>query len=444
MPDNLGYHLLLLVTLTTVNAFFAGSEVALLSCSRSKLDALAAQKNLGALAAVSLLANTERLLSVVQVGVTLTSLGMGWAGEETIYRALQATFEPLIPEAWQAVGRVVSLVLSFLLLTLALVVFGEVVPKNLAIDKAERVAMLVSPILLLFYRIVGPFVYIVEKSSTAISRLLGLKGEIKQGGHSTEELKFMIGQSGDVGHLGEFEEEAIAKLLDLRHIVAREVMVPRTSMVSLPLDASFTVVLKVMSEQLYSRVPVYEGTQENIVGVVHFRDMLAEWRERRKGQFGSGAPASFNLARYLRRPLVTPETKALGELLGEFRTQQAHMAIVVDEFGTVTGLITLEDVLEQVFGEIEDEHDLRHSPTVREGGVLHVDGTTTILDLATHYGIELPGDAGFETLAGFLLYRLGHIPEEGESVEADGRVFTIETMERNRIARVRAEKRDVQ
>jgi CBS domain containing-hemolysin-like protein len=439
-----GYRFLLLALILGANAFFAGAEVALVSVRPSRLRELAAEGAVGAQAALSLLANPERLLSVVQVGVTLASLALGWAGEETLSRFLTGLFHPVLTPATEKAVHGLSFTLGFLVMTFFHVVIGEVVPKNLAIEKADRLAVLVAPPLLVFYRVSEPFVYVIERSAAAISRLLGLRGEPRGGGHSTEELKLIVTSSRREGGVPKFEEDAIHRLLDLQDLAVREIMVPRNDIVSVSLDASLEEIVRVMQEHQFSRVPVYEDRPEQIVGVLHYKDLLRhkDLLRLREDWFGASRPLSlkYRLRSLLRKPTFVPETKPLNQMVDEFRLSRSHMSMVVDEFGTIVGLVTLEDVLEQIFGEIEDEHDLARQLPALEAQVVQVEGTTTIRDLETQYGVELPADAGFETLAGFILYRLGRIPKQGDSVEQGGRRFTVLEMDRNRIARVRVER----
>lgn len=404
------------------------------------MQALADKGNLGAQAAISLIGNMERMISLSQVGITLASLGMGWAGEEALYDFLIHWFQPYMTPATTMFFRGISFVCSFLFLTFVLVVLGEVVPKNLAVEKAERMAVLTSPMMLVCYRVLEPFVFVVERSSAAIARLFGLQGFTHSGGHSAEEIKHIVALSGTKGHLAEFEESAIRHVLDLHQLIAREVMVPRSNVVSLPVEASLDDVLKVMAEHNYSRVPIYKDATENIVGVIHYRDMLRVWRDRRFATERRRTARPFHLSDWMRKPLVVPETKPLNELIDEFRMSHSHLALVVDEFGSISGVITLEDVLEEVFGEIEDEHDARRQPYRREAATIEVEGTIPIRDLETQYGIELPFGAGFETLAGFLLSRFGFIPKGGEQLAEGGRRYTVVSMDKNRIATVRIER----
>jgi putative hemolysin len=431
---------LLLLLILAMNGFFAAAEVSLVSVRQSRLRELAEQGQAGAQAALSLLSNPGRLLSVTQVGVTLASLGLGWAGEDTLYTLFRTTLQ-----AFHLVGSAVLLhgiafAIAFLLISYAHVIIGEVVPKNLAIQNADRLAVLAAPALLIFYRLSQPFVVVIERSSALILRLLRRGAGHKRGGHTPEELKYIIQSSRHEGHLQQFEQDAIQRLIELSDYSAREIMTPRHNIVSLSIDADLDSVLSIMAEHKYTRVPVYEDRPEQIIGIVHYKDLMRVWEERRFAHERRHATKPFRLRRFLRKPLVVPETKPLSQLVDEFRINHAHMALVVDEFGTVAGLVTLEDVLEQIFGDIGDEHDaIRPAPAHQEKG-MELEGSTTIRDLETRYNIVLPGEAGFETLAGFLLFQFGYIPKVNESVEYGGRRFSITRMDRNRIATVLIEK----
>jgi putative hemolysin len=435
-----GYRILLLALILAINGFFAAAEVSLISSRRVKLRRLAETGNVGAQAALSLLHNPERLLSVTQLGVTLASLGLGWAGEDTLFQLLVVLFHPIATPATTGILHGVCFALSFAVMSYAHVVIGEVVPKNVAIEKAERLAVIVAPVLLIFYRVSEPFVYAIETTAHLVSRIIGLKGQPHGGGHSAEELKFIVSSSGDEGHLSHFQEDTIQHVLDLHNYAAREIMVPRNAIVSVPADTNLDQVLRVLIDHQYSRLPVYEKKPENIIGIVHFKDMMRVWQERKIALDRRRPVAPFRLRRLLRKALVVPESKPLNQILDEFREGHSHMALVVDEFGTISGLITFEDVLEQVFGPIGDEHDEMRTAPPPGSDVLELDGGTSIRNLETQYGIELPSDAGFETLAGFLLFQLGEIPKPGDSIEYVGRRFTVVAMEQNRIARVRIEK----
>ena len=434
------FRILLVVLLIAVNGFFAGAEVSLLSVRHSRLRQMAEEGQAGAQAALSLLSNPGRLLSVTQVGITLASLGLGWAGEDTLYQVLIGVFHPVTTPVTAKMIHGASFVLAFLVIGYFHVVLGEVVPKNLAIAKADRMAALVAPALLVFYRVSVPFVVVIERSAGALTHALRLRGGAHSGGHSSEELKLIVSSSRGLGYLPEAQEDMIHRVLDLEAISVREIMVPRNDVVSVALDASLDHVLHTMIESQHSRLPVYEGAPEKIVGILHYKDLLPVWEERRQS-IRSGRPSrSFRLARLIRPHMVVPETKPATQMLEEFRQGRSHLAMVVDEYGTITGMLTVEDVLEQVVGRIEDEHDEKNARRAAEADEVELDGTTRIRDLESEFAIAIPSEAGFETLAGFLLFRLGEIPHAGQSVDYGGRRYTVVEMERNRIARVRIEK----
>ncbi len=433
--------LLILCVILVSNGFFAAAEVSLVSVRQSRLRELADAGNAGAQSALSLLADPGRLLSVTQFGVTLASLGLGWAGEDTMYTLLVGLLSRLHLPVATAILHGVGFALSFLLISYAHVIIGEVVPKNLAIQKADRMAMLSAPVLLVFYRLSQPFVVVIERSAAVILNAFGLgSGHLHGGGHTAEELKYIVENARTEGHLEQFEQEAIDRLIDLSEYSAREIMTPRPDIVSLPVDASLEDVLSTMAEHKFARVPIYEDRPEQIIGFVHYKDLLRVWDERRLAHDRRRTARPFRLRRFVRKPLVVPETKPLTHLTDEFRKNHTRMALVVDEFGTITGLITLEDVLEQIFGDIGDEHDVVRPVPSHQEKVLQLEGSATIRELETRYNIALPTDAGFETLAGFLLYQIGRIPHVGDSVLYGARRLTITQMDRNRIATVLIEK----
>lgn len=434
-----GYRLFFMAVVVGANAFLAAAEISLVSMRRSKLHQLCEEGHVGAKAAAALLANPERLLSVIQVGVTLTSLCLGWLGEETLHGLFMSVAAPVVTPATSAALSVLSVGLAFLLMTYMHVVFGEVAPKNLGMERAERVAVIVAPPLLVFYRLVEPFVWVLERSSAAVSRLLGVSGQ-PAGAHSAEELKFVLESSRAAGHIGPFEEAAMRRLVELQEYSAREVMVPRSRMATVSAAAGIDEVLQRVSETRYSRLPVVEKDNENPIGFVHVKDVLDVWAQRRQSNLRRRSVEPFSLRKILRRAPIVPESRPLHLLLDDLREQHAHLAFLVDEFGTVSGLISLEDVFEQIFGEIEDEFDQKLDLDFEESGALEVEGTIPIRDLEMQYGIELPAEGEYETLAGYLMFRLGRIPRQGDAVEHGGRRYTVSEMEFNRIAAVRIEK----
>jgi CBS domain containing-hemolysin-like protein len=439
-----GFRLLLIAAIIGINAFFAGAEVALLSVRDSRLRQLAEEGVAGARVALQLLANPEKLLSMTQVGVTLASLALGWAGEDTLYTVVAGIFDPVfhvaMPEFVVKLLHGLCFLLAFLAMTYGHVVIGEVLPKNLAINKSDQLAVVVAPALMVFTRLAGPFVGFIEHSAASLSRAMGLKKKTRGGGHSPDELRLIVSSSRGSGHLPENQEDMIHRILDLDELSVREIMVPRSQIVAISASATLDEVLRTMREQQHSRLPVYKDKPEQITGILYSKDMLHLWQERRAALRMGRVPPAFDMRQLVRKVLVVPETKPLLQMLDEFRQGQSHMALVVDEFGTISGLLTVEDVLEQIVGEIEDEFDDEPVITPPEGTDMLIDGSTKIRDFENLFDVELPAEAGFETVAGFILYKLGHIPDKGEAVEYEGRRFTVEEVERNRIAKVKVER----
>jgi magnesium and cobalt exporter, CNNM family len=431
--------LVVLIFLLCVNAFFAAAEVALVSVRETRVRELADAGNRGAQAVLDLLANPGRMISATQLGVTLASLGLGWAGEDTVFRLMEPVFRPLVPH-YEQLAHVLSFVVAFTVITFLHMVIGEVVPKNLALERTEKLVLVVAPPLQLFSRVTGLFVTLVETTSERLSRLMGLKMAVSQTVYTAEELKIVVSLSQRQGALARLQEAMLHRVIDFYEVSVREVMVPRQEMIALPHTATIEQVVDCVVRYRHSRIPIYEQSPEQVRGVIYAKEIWLYVQQVRRWQLLDRAPPPFTLRSFMHDVAYVPETKFLFELLNEFLERRFHMAMVVDEFGTVVGLVTVEDALEQIVGEIRDEHERKRLPeALSPDQVFEVDGITKILDLDSEYQIELPYDAGFETLAGFLLQKLGVIPKGGETVTHGGHVFTILEMDHNRISRVRIE-----
>ena len=433
--------LIVLGFLLGVNGFFSAAEVALVSVRRTRMCALAAAGDRRANIVLEFLNDPDRMISATQLGVTLASLGLGWAGESTVYRLIEPLARPWITPASEQIGHVFSFTVAFSAITFLHMVVGEVVPKNLGIERAERLSLAVAKPLRLFALVTGLFVSLVEGTSERISRLMGLKLNAAEQGYTAEELKLLFSVSKREGRLAQFQEAMLSRAVDFHDVTLREVMVPRQEMVALPSTATLDQVVDYVVRYQHSRIPVYEGSSENVIGVLFVKEMWSFVQQMHRWQALGRPPPLFRLQAFLHRVPFAPETKFLYELLEEFQQQRYHMAVVVDEFGTVIGLVTVEDALEQIVGEIREEHE-RPKPGELQATdePVEIGGITNVRDLASLYRIELPYDTGFETLAGFLLSRLGHIPLESEEIEFEGRKYVVVEMEHNRIAKVRVER----
>ncbi|MBI3896325.1 MAG: HlyC/CorC family transporter [Acidobacteria bacterium] len=336
----------------------------------------------------------------------------------------------------------VAIALAFAGLTFLHVVLGELVPKQVALGRAERLSLLVAWPMTVFLKIVRGPQAILHSSSFFLARRLGAReagAPLK--GHTAEELKLLVTASQRSGSLPAYQQEMIHSVMDLRQGLVREIMVPRPNIVSIPVSLTLEETLRMVIEDQHSRLPVYEDSPEQIIGVLYTKDLLRVWQEREAALRAGQQLRPFLLRSLVREILVVPETKPIDQLLREFQQRRRHMALVVDEFGSTVGLVTVEDVLEQIVGEIQDEYDWEIPPGLRLGErTLVLEARINIRDLENLYDVRLPRDKGFETLAGFVLHQFGYIPKESESFEYEDWRFTVLEVENHRVARVKLER----
>jgi CBS domain containing-hemolysin-like protein len=435
---------LLILLLVAANAFFAAAEFALVSVRDTRIQQLIEAHRIGARTVQRLHQNLDQVVNGVQLGITLTSLSLGWLGEPVLARIMEQLLGQ-VPHA-SVYAHTIAIVLTFTLITYLHVILGELVPKTLALQQAERVALAVAAPMDVFLTLARPFLYIMQKSGGYVLRLFGSR-QLRGGTiHSPDELKLIVTASRQVGQIPELQEEMIHNALELENITVREVMVPRPNIFSLPADLTLDEALARVVEEQHSRVPVYDRQRgpEHIIGVLYAKDLMRWMRLRltlNPSQSVASRIAKMQISQVMRNVLVVPETKVLLELLTEFKVRKRHLAIVVDEFGSTAGVITVEDVLEQIVGEIEDEFDIQpveQAPLAEDTGMV-LDGSANVRDLDSQYQLVLPRDAGFETLAGFVLARLQRIPKTGDSFDYENHRYTVEEVEGNRIVRVRVE-----
>jgi putative hemolysin len=430
------------------NSFFVAAEFALVSVRETRIEQLIAMNRPGARTALRLKHNIDEFLPAVQFGVTLASLALGGLGEPAIAEALLHGLKhlPMLPgEATHALlyAHSFAVVLAFAIITYFEVLLGELVPKSLALQRAERIALAVAGPVDVFIRMTRPAVRLMNISAALVLRLFQapLRGE--SAAHSPEELKLLATATRRMGLLPPFQEEMIHRAIELNHVVVSEIMTPRGKIFSLQADMALEVASARIVEEQHSRIPVYDAAlgRDHIIGIAYSKDVarLIHFRSVAQG-LGSRGASGITLRQVMRDVLVVPETKLAVELLQEFQDRRRQIAIVVDEFGSTLGLITAEDVLEQVVGELEDEFDTgRNLPLPAAGGGLLLDGSASLRDLVTQLHWKFPRAYGVETLAGFLLVKLGHIPSEGEQVEFGGRRFSVVLMDGQRISQVRVD-----
>ncbi len=422
-----------IAALILANGFFVSAEFAMVSMRRSRLEQLLADKVTGARAVERIQSRLDDFLPAVQFGVTLASLALGWVGEPTIEAALApALVHIAVPSLYK---HLLSAALAFVCITYFHVLIGELVPKSLALRRGEQLAIAVAGPMLVFMQITRPAVVLLNRSAALVLRVFRTPPAGHGAVHSPDELKLIATAAREGGVIPEFQERLIHRAVEGGYTLTREIMTPRQRIVSLPATLPIEQASARMVEEMHSRVPVYEPARgpEEIVGVVYAKEVA------RLMHFKAGkAP----LRSIMHEILVVPETKPVFDLLVEFQERRRHLAIVVDEFGSTVGLVTVEDAIEQLIGEVEDEFDTAAAPATilpAPAETLLLDGTTTLRDLQTEMGWNLPRDGGVETLAGFVLSRLGHIPEAGERVEFDGHRLTVVEMQGRRISKVRVE-----
>jgi putative hemolysin len=440
--------------LILVNAFFVAAEFALVSVRDTRIEQMVAAGVPGARAARRLLHELDDFLPAVQLGVTLCSLALGWIGEPLAASVFLGWMQllPTIPPFARFYAHLAAVALSFAFITYMQVLVGELVPKSLALRRAEALAVAVAPPMLLFMALARPAVRFLRNSAATVLKGFDVPMTERSAVHSPEELKLIATAARRMGVLPRFQETIVHRALELDDVPVREIMTPRQKIFSLPADMPIEEASAQVIDQMHSRVPVYDQSRgpEHIVGVVYSKDLarLIFFRPKgqrlpeRQGAVEKVGPSfvELRLSQVMRDVLVVPETKTVLDLIRDFQHRRRQMVIVVDEYGSTVGLVTAEDAIEQLTGEMEDEFDDPARPVLTSAsGALLLDGGANLRDLETQMQWKLPREGGVETLAGFVLMKLGHIPKAGEFVEYEDRRLTVIEMEGRRISKVRVE-----
>jgi len=429
------------LALVALNGFFAATEFSLVAVRLSRVRQLVAKGNVRARVVELLLGDLHRVVSGVQLGITLTSLAIGALGEATFAKGFQTIWPGTPGTRTVLFSHAVALACAFALLSGLHVVIGELVPKTVSLARAERVALLVAVPFHWFLNTFHWVINLLDGVSGVIVKALGVSSaQVHGGAHSTEELQIQIQQARERGLLAPGEERFILSAIELSQIQAREIMVPRPDMHTLSVESSLDEVMRAFATTQRSRIPVYRGTQDQILGFVHIKDMMWILLDRERRFEESAALPAFDLRRVLREVLIVPETKPASELLLELRTRHVGMAMVVDEFGSILGLVTMEDVLEQMVGEIHDEFDVVERPLTLADGAQLFDAALNVRDLDAQYNITVPEDPAYATVGGFVLDQLGFIPKGGESFEYGNFRFSVVEMDGRRVARVKIQR----
>ena len=421
--------LLAITLLVLLNAFFVGAEFALVRSRRTRLEAMVRSGDRLARFAVRASSNISRILSASQLGVTLASLGLGWVAESTVGEVFEHLFANL-PFAIEVSTRLtLAATVALIIVTYLHVVFGELVPKAAALNHPEGLARWLAPPLLFFAWITTPFTYFLNRSSLVILHALGQeKAGSEEAVHSPEEIRLLVEQSQESGQMQAHDADLIDAVFEFSEKNAREVMTPRTELVALPVEATLSEVLDVVQESGLSRYPVYDESIDNIIGVVLAKDLLKLLAPRANTE-------AFDLPSIMRPVHVIPGSREVEEVLADFKRLKEHMAVVLDEYGGTAGVVTMEDLLEEIVGEILDEYDTpedAEAPLHTHAGETLVPGSTHIGELNEHFSLTVP-DEDYTTIGGYVFGVLGRLPVVGDRVIAGGGIFTVREMTGRRI-----------
>jgi CBS domain containing-hemolysin-like protein len=415
-----------IIALVFVNGFFVAAEFALVGVRRSRIETLANAGELKAKRLLGLLDKLNAYLSASQLGITLASLALGWIGEPTVAHILEAPLSNL-PEAWR---HTVAFLIAYIIITTLHIVLGEQAPKLLGLERAEKVALAAALPMQIFYSLFSWPVRALDWASARTVRLFGLHPTAEHGTTYTEaEFRQLVEALHKSGQLEADKERLIKRILDFSDAEVREAMVPRLNVVALSLAATLVEAEETFCSSGYSRLPVFKDRLDELVGVIYLKDLVPCLKE---------SAEEFELEKLLRPPVFVPATARLGNVLAQMQSSQSHMTFVVDEHGGIEGLVTLEDLLEEIVGEIYDEFDKEAREQIALDGETYIlDGMLSMRDMNRHFNLHLPEEAGYKTLAGFMQAKSGRLLRQGESIEHQGSRFTVERVDRRRIRRVR-------
>ncbi len=421
------FDLLLLVFFTLLNAYFAGAEMAVVSVNKNRIRSLAEEGNKKAKVIEKLFDDSTRFLSTIQVAITFAGFYSSASAAAGIAPVLTQWLEGAgVPYSYQIAHNGVTLVLMFFNL-----VFGELVPKRIALQKAEAFCMLTVMPIHYISIVLSPFIKLLSVSTKLVLKLLRMKTEDQEEAVTEEEIKALLKMGNESGTFDDDEREMIDSVFKFDDRTAREIMVPRRDVFAIDIEDPFEDVIDEILETRHSRIPVYEESIDNIIGVLHIKDVVIELRKNRLDQA--------DIRRMLHKPFFVPETKDADELFRTMQETRHHMAVLVDEYGGFSGIVTIEDLVEEIMGEINEEYEevVPEIEAVSENEYL-LDGSILIDDLNDELGLKLETE-NYDTLSGYLIEKLGHIPgkEDRDVIESDSLVFSVEEVKDNRIVRVR-------
>ncbi|MCA6066151.1 hemolysin family protein [Chryseobacterium sp. RG1] len=414
--------LLLALLLVLLNGFFVAAEFSIVKVRYSQIQLKAAEGNSMAKQAEHIIKHLDEYLSATQLGITLASLALGWVGESALHHIIANIFDSLSINLSESSITSVSLVISFILITIMHIVFGELIPKSIAIRKSEATTMATAVPLRVFYTVFKPFIWLMNSMSNSFLRIVKIHPASEQEIHSTEELQLLVKQSADSGEIEEENYEIIKNAFDFTDHSAKQIMVPRQNITSIDFEEDITEIINKIMDSGYSRIPVYEDSIDNIVGILYTKEIIREF-VKRKGELNHE-----DLKELMRDAFFVVGSKKISDLLKIFQQKKQHLAIVIDEFGGTEGIITLEDILEELVGEIQDEEDDEEKVVDKIGDDIYwVQATQPLEEINEFLPKKLPPseESEYNTLAGFILHALADIPEENQEFDLDDYHFKI-------------------
>src|SRR5437764_1268915 len=415
------------------NGFFVGAEFALVSVRRTRLEARAAAGSRRARAALRLTGNPTLFISATQLGITIASLALGWIGEPTIASLLQPIARRIAAEGRAGyVAHLFAIIIAFGAITFLHIVLGELMPKMFALERAESLALFSARPLELFAKVFRAPLSVFNRTGTVLARMMGLKASLQHAAvYSEDELRRLIDISRESGHLRAEERRLIHRVFEFSDTLVREAMVPRPEIAAISADCSLEDIKLAFEQHRYSRLPVYRGSLDDVIGVIHSKDLMPFLLR----------PEEFRLERVLHSPMYVVDTARLEDVLRQMQKAKAHFGFVVDEHGGVEGIITLEDLLEEIVGEISDEHDVEVNEQINQvdSRTYILDGALAVRDLNRRMKTSLPESEAYTTIGGFLMTEAGHVLQAGETIEYDSLRFHVEKVERRRLMSVRLE-----
>jgi len=429
-------NLIVIILLLLMNGFFVASEFALVSVRQTKMIQLAKDGNQNAKVVCHEIEHLDRYIAAVQLGITIASIGLGWVGEATLAKIL----EPLLnwlPYVEKTIAvHSAAAGIAFAVITFMHVVIGELMPKSIALQYPERTALIVAKPMKLVARIFKPFIFLLNNFGNFLLKLIHISpATTSHSVHTTEEIGMIIDASYNEGILNETEKDMLQNICKFSDKVAKQVMVPRPDMVAIPTDITYEELENEILNTQYTRYPVYKEDLDNIAGLLHVKDLYAYLANKDK--------KDFDLMSMLREVKFFPETVSLDKLVRDFKINKIQMAIIVDEFGGTSGLITLEDIIEEIVGEVQDEFDTDEEANITKTGENEyiANGMMRIDEFANYFNREIPEEEDVETIAGIILKRLGRMAEVDDSVDFDKYTLTVEELDGTRIVKIKVEEK---